>query len=567
MANDRGVTETSLATAALVIALCSLFITTCQLLGQYFATADGYRRCQPSVMGRWAKMTRLRWRWSQFRFEILFTTPEILLVPVSIGEVTQKVSRGYKPQHDFEIITGSPSSKDATLVDASYDSDPDNERVCWLSFLGSLHHRESELHQLGVYTSLAAQSLGRHQLVRPALYFRRRSWDFMSPDIVRPLASTNVSDLAVMALRLGMIWKDFRPEDGIMRAEGDGHLISSTMTRSVGLIIHYLNDLSQSTSKSGLIPASPNRILYIPTSDVDRMGFGILPGCQTLGLPDFKIGSLAEVLSTMNMLDNSGKGCQSIKNVRSIEPRVTFGFSDLIPLAAPMLRLRGSSIIRVPTPAEYCVGLTCHKEGFVVFYHRLENYINERHGAVSEQTQWVLKQYKNLKEQFFEWEDEVEANRQGNSRDIHFLETVHSCWDSATEYFVDLEDTFTGNGSRFRYYDLMACHISHAVRYWGDAWSHIRGDNGKKARDHYGLRNWIAEGAHMYFDYLPSIVSHMRGKGFDDKDILHEAWFTMMFRAFCWWRCHYMTDGQDMIHDPYILPSRYWGSKLPVYMG
>jgi hypothetical protein len=65
------------AVTALVVALVALITTIGQLLQQYFATADGYRRCQRSVMGDWAQRTRLRWRWSQFRFETLYTTPEI----------------------------------------------------------------------------------------------------------------------------------------------------------------------------------------------------------------------------------------------------------------------------------------------------------------------------------------------------------------------------------------------------------------------------------------------------------------------------------------------------------
>ncbi|KAG9241993.1 hypothetical protein BJ878DRAFT_195333 [Calycina marina] len=36
-----------------------------QLLQQCFATADGYRRCQRSVMGEWSSKTRLRWRWRE----------------------------------------------------------------------------------------------------------------------------------------------------------------------------------------------------------------------------------------------------------------------------------------------------------------------------------------------------------------------------------------------------------------------------------------------------------------------------------------------------------------------
>jgi hypothetical protein len=63
------------ALTALVISLVALLATTGQLLQQYFATADGYRQCLPSVMGRWGTMTKLRWRWREFRFETIFYVP------------------------------------------------------------------------------------------------------------------------------------------------------------------------------------------------------------------------------------------------------------------------------------------------------------------------------------------------------------------------------------------------------------------------------------------------------------------------------------------------------------
>jgi hypothetical protein len=83
--------DTNLAAAALAIALVALVTTVGQLLQQYFATADGYRRCQKSVMGEYARKTRLQWRWSEFRFETLYTTPEIFLAgqgsPNRVGQV------------------------------------------------------------------------------------------------------------------------------------------------------------------------------------------------------------------------------------------------------------------------------------------------------------------------------------------------------------------------------------------------------------------------------------------------------------------------------------------------
>ena len=408
------------------------------------------------------------------------------------------------------------------------------------------------------------------QLVGPAVRFHEMSWDFMPPDIVRPFAITTVSDIAIIARRLGMSWQIFNPEGGIMRAEGNGHGISSTLTRSIGLVLQYIHLEGAVITSGKLTDATANRLtkaeLYIPTREADMMGFGILPGCDSLKVPYFKVGTTAEIYTTMDILDRTRKASNKLRDVNRLlvgkwDAHCTYGFSDIISLAAPMIRQRRTTIVRVPTPAEYCSSLLSHKECFVVFHNRLKEYLSTPSGdRLFEQADWVLKRYELLNLRYSQWENEVENDSRINGRDLDFLEEVHDCWDAATEFFVQLQER-----NQLRYLDLMASHISHAVNYWGDASNQL---NKGKARDNYGLRDLEAEGAHLYFDNLPLIVEDMRKKGFKGPEkLVHNAWFMLMFRAFCWWRCHYLQPGEDQGFKGSTLPSRYWGSKLPVYIG
>jgi hypothetical protein len=57
------VDEVSVATAALVIAVVALIIAFGQFVQQLFSTADGYRRCRSSVIGDWAQLVKLRFKW------------------------------------------------------------------------------------------------------------------------------------------------------------------------------------------------------------------------------------------------------------------------------------------------------------------------------------------------------------------------------------------------------------------------------------------------------------------------------------------------------------------------
>ena len=299
------------------------------------------------------------------------------------------------------------------------------------------------------------------------------------------------------------------------------------------------------------------------------LGFGIVVGCARLEVPDYRMSDIEDVYWTLNQLDSSGRASNVVKDVRGIEKHCLFGFSDLIPMAAPMFRLKGSTMICVPTPSEYCVGLTCHEEGFVVFHHRLQEYIQNKQNTVTKGMKWVLEKYEILQATYPEWESEVEANMNGGERSLIFLDTVHDLWDDTSNYFEQMQSTLPPSRGKFRYFyvKLIAAHIKHAVSYWNDAWANIRGDDGRECHEHYGLRNWIAEGAHVYWDYLPSIAKELRRSTPAEEHLVYEAWIMLMFRSFCWWRCHYMMPGENMISNPQRLPSRYWDSKQPVFIG
>ncbi len=231
-----------------------------------------------------------------------------------------------------------------------------------------------------------------------------------------------------------------------------------------------------------------------------------------------------------------------------------------------MIRYRRSSIVRVPSPSEYVVGLTQQEEGFVVFHRRLQDLISERDAkgeSVTPQTRFILQQYEELKAKYgAQWEDQHTCNKEINNRSVVFLDDLHQRHDKAVQYLWDLKaQGADGKDQGFRYTDLMYSHIRHAVNYFPDALTRINADP-STARDHFGMRvaGWITEGAHIYFDNIEKIVEDMREKGFDDPNVVEAAWLTMMWKAFLWHRCHYMVDGPRV-------PSSNWGSRLPVYIG
>src|SRR5690349_4285813 len=71
--------DTIIAVIALIVSAIALTVTTVQLVAQLFATAGGRHKCSTSVIGPWGKLTEVERHWREFRFEVYFVSPEIVL--------------------------------------------------------------------------------------------------------------------------------------------------------------------------------------------------------------------------------------------------------------------------------------------------------------------------------------------------------------------------------------------------------------------------------------------------------------------------------------------------------
>lgn len=500
-------------------------------------------------------------RWLQVLFRNS-KTPELILSEFNLDERQRRVWN--VADAGFEWVITHPVSvpnqahcayEKAKLPTGHYEIPPSatstDPSSCWSLLMRDLHEVEALHEQLGAYTSsrnitfIGTALKAQHDLGKTR----------------HPLVKTTVHDMAIIARRLGLGWTVFKPEEGIVSANGKNRVLYSTFEPSLGTLLHY--------TTTGDVPTHPmqpstnlmSADLFIQTRQAAMMGFGILPGSEELKLPDYHISSTEDVYHTLNLLDPSCKASQKVRDVRGIVPTSMFGVWDLIPMAAPIFRLRGSTITRIPVPTEDCLGLTSHTAGFVVFRERLGAYVEARKETDVDKSSEIYDRYRALQEKYPEWEDEVEANKEANGRGLEFLEEVHDNWDWTTNYFRIRQARTV---FRISYADLLAAHIKHAVNYWGDAWSNIREG---KAREHYGHRDWMAEGAHCYWDYLPEIAKELtKGQGMFEDEV-KEAWIMLMFRAMCWWRCHWMMEGTHTIKDSSTLPTRYWGSKQPVFIG
>ncbi|KAF2732231.1 hypothetical protein EJ04DRAFT_578488 [Polyplosphaeria fusca] len=294
--SDTMSSDANVATTALVVAAVALLIAVGQFLQQIFGTADGYRRCQESVMGPWASYTRLSWRWKGFRFETKFTTPSLLFIAHdSSGQDVQGLYRlvdckgrgGNTPTDNSKV----PVALRETLRQSDPIRNPSrSDFVTWMSLLRSISEIDSSLMRGGVLADdvegirdahvdeqfdYSLAPIQKSRRLYAAVRLEERSWDLIPPDIVRPFAKTTLGHLITIASRLGMHWIDFEPTRGALTAQGNGHSISSTTVRGLGMLIDYRRSVRHRIMDRAWYIApkvSPN-----PTREFQMFACGLIP--------------------------------------------------------------------------------------------------------------------------------------------------------------------------------------------------------------------------------------------------------------------------------------------------
>ncbi|KAL9039224.1 MAG: hypothetical protein Q9214_004965 [Letrouitia sp. 1 TL-2023] len=542
----------SIANVALVISIIALLVTSAQLLSQVFATAEGHRRCQPSVIGGWAKLTKRKWRWTSFRFETYFTTPHIVLRPYAYQRTENVLGETVKPAaFRFE-----------SLDDFDYES-PKNELACWIAFLYVLQKSLKSDRRVfclnrGFYrVPDHANKVSKTDATLPVTYRMTRSWDFMPPEIVRPFASTTVSDIAIIALRMGMSWKIFKPEEGAMEAEGNGQAISSTPVRTLGILLRYiytpqnLEGIFNPTFKSYLkdqMSHTDSDGLLVETAQADRMWFGILRGNTEVfggyGAFDFPIGEEQSVYEVVMKMDPSGDAKRALE---SAAPSL-YGFNDIIPMLAHWMRQYGTLIRTVPAVTYDVVGSTCYKAAYQAFRTRLETRAEET-GDSRPVIMKVLTAWDDLEKEFPEWGRQKEKPYKDRYRLIRCLDSVQMNYAMTTEYFNMIAES----SNMDLYFPLVKAHLIRAASV------NERIFKGRKLSDD----QLAAKTINRYWDDIDHYNAAIFDSGWtlEEGNMIEDAWIMLMFRAFLWSAAHVF----DTRQNP--LPSRYYVSQLSVYIG
>lgn len=370
-----------------------------------------------------------------------------------------------------------------------------------------------------------------------------------------------------------MRWSQFQPHDGLVRAESNQLIVTSTYLRSMGCCVN-ISRLSNGDGKpKNGGSSSPH--FYIPDLQADAMGFGLLPVSATSGFKEpFKIGTIDELRATVEQFEFSGDASKRMDSLQSTG--FLYSFLDLIPLVAPFMRRRASQVVKVPSPLDRPSWIFISSTGRTAFAYLLREQIgqlNQRGIRASSKLESLLESYDDLDRTFPRWCQTTEKDygeAMSNEQPIKFLEEVHDFWDDIENYFQGQEaasNVENGSGEpsdrSHIYNNLVKVHLRHAVlaeSYADRILSH------NERRKLFPLGNRIknvrmAETLAQYFYRLEPMRKEMNnlGHSFGEASFL-EIWAHLMVRGFCWHHCHTMVAGMTV-------PSEYWNSRLPIYIG
>ena len=636
----------SLALAALVVALVALLNSVLQVLQQYFATADGYRRCSPSVIGQWARLTQRRFIFRELRFETVFASPFIRMVVAYDVQELQKVpeagaiavldgseemsnwpglqspseAHGYvkepigEGQHQMSWPKASgiqsllswaslrPSRRARQEGSASFgqrsrtrswrceefmhmDRDPasdtiENEPVSWISLLQSLQAHSATLRSCGLVTmqDTSTGSLRHGRVLAPTLRLSKKSWDFVPPEVLKPYAVTTVRDIAIMAQLLGLRWTIFNPEEGMLRAEGNGSIITSFQIRPLGTMVSFLKTGKQTEHRRKL-----HRVAMSPLEGATALGFGII---HSHFVRDYQIHKdIARIFfiyskedckdTLLSLCSNAASRFEAISKQTLETSEPTFNkltivitasnelcivMTDILGFLTPVLRVNGTSITYIAKPSLYISpDVASTRSSFFEFFGELvKRKLNgkSRRSQISDCTLSWIYQISSRLAKSNGWEEDLGRPRltfrhHTRSAVLELLQLLHFAWERTDDFLARRKTIVQA---------IMNSHLSAMLEMDSDSLiTNLQPglpsryvESAKTARTKM-MDFYFNVCCHRCVEETPEITGKL-------PDEIEEIWVALMFHSICWHALHNIDDRVVAV------PPRYYDSHLPIYI-
>ncbi|CAM1509002.1 Fc.00g027410.m01.CDS01 [Cosmosporella sp. VM-42] len=419
---------------------------------------------------------------------------------------------------------------------------------------------------------------GRHDV---AIIYRRWSWDFMPPDVTRPLAKTTIGDILVLALRMGMRWRILQPESGRMQADGEGYSLSATQVNSMGIVMRFMRF-------TALGRHSPQQL--IPSTIVDKLLCGIIAGDNEFVKREFNMignnGERRKIHDSGGVLDQIGFLQADLALAREKDYIETT--NETVMLLLPFLPLRGSSMVGFRYTFYH--PRSSHKavfhfwEGKLALLRVLESRLQtqlegqwayDRLAMIHDQLATFARDYYNdfynihFKEVVRDWTVD------GKSLKDRFVAHCRGVFDFANSILREpgLEFHQPSAIGQPRYLYLIAAHARMGLGAIGEAIQVTNDSGGKDVREEYDVpqepRSFameVYEVVRAYARYIHhpvyGINVYLNSVGIRlTKEQAEVAWWALMLRGVAWRMAIWQYDWEGD-----AIPSSLSGNKTPVWI-
>ena len=425
------------------------------------------------------------------------------------------------------------------------------EIASWILLLASVSRSTDES-----LTRLSRQiKTVEHILIVASLKSVERSWDFMPPDVSRPMALTTIHCISVIAVRLGMAWTDVRPTEGVMTAEGNGFTLTSSLVRGVGLVLSFASEghplHAGSLSKRPNLPSEASVYRLVPTLYADRLAFGIIT--TETRWKNCPFGSRSEILQTLYEIDRTGTLLNKLLDFQQTLGDRFPGLSDLICMTCVPIRIRESTMMCIPQPVRDALGTINSVSGSVTFQRCLQEWVTLQGAYASQQSKQILGLLSKLANKWY--------NRRTHNREepaVEYLDAIHDILDNMREWLDAFRQISEDNDDL--YHITIMAHFDVAVGFAqrGRENPHEAQQNARRV-----ARSYASEMRNFFRDDFAEFVNLFRDFDSMSRETVIDIWLTLVCRGICWARLHWMLMGSTFS----AIPSRYYNSQLPVYIG
>lgn len=605
--------EAYIAAVSLVVSFTAMLVASGQLVQALIATAEGYRRCAPSVIGAWAKLRHRRWNWVEFRFEVEYATPHLMVLSPSSSDwgVAQSI---YGETYDLASLSELGSRRNIihhqvleetvklgvfkTMGASAYRWERyiprDEVRVTWLQLIGEIHRTCNAF-----WPNKSRQILYELGSTHAAIAIRRWNWDFMPMDLVKPLATSTLNNVILLALRLNMQWRVLDQQSGIFQADGNGYSLTSSQVRGLGITFTFNTIGKQDIDRR-----------CAPSEAVDKMLFGIIPGSKPLVGRDFLLVGRNREVNFEALFEEIGVKDRQLRE--ELATTVTIEHrNDLIILLSTFLPIQSSPVVynyfpgwrdrEVLSPFHYFEGRMGYVDSLEDRLHSMSKY------KAKTDMEQVLKKFNELRQNwkydFYDYYEHSAIEGDDGQRKIELVKTCSDIFAWTTKYFQgktgtqqrleqDNEKTLDWSeyhGGRTRYVDLVAGHSIMTKNVAQLVWSNLKehtkfypgGDS--KREEHKAIVTWNEEEPGMHYQYhfarqyaahlnheQYGIVHYLHSKGLNwHEDYIEAAWWVLVLRGIVWdmsttgdmrWKqrpYHWTTD---------FVPSAFYDIRTPVWI-